>query len=400
MRILVVSHTYIVDLNCDKFRELAKLAPDLEVTIVIPKRWRPGGVQNKTIISQPLDEGSFRIVPIANFSQNQQGLLMFGWGIVPLLQQFRPDIIHVEQGAKGLAYAQLITLNKLLNLKAKNTFFTWWNIPYTLKWPVSWLEAYNLKNTDGAIPGNQEGANILRDHGYQGLIAVLPQLGVNERLFRPQSQDQLKANLGLTAEDFTIGFIGRFVEEKGLLTLARALEGIPDRRWKCLLLGRGLLREQLETWARDRGWGDRLLFVESVPHDAVYRYINLLNVMVLPSETTYKLKTLSSVGWKEQFGHVLIEAMACKVPIIGSDSGEIPYVIGDAGLVFPEGDADQLRRCLLQYLNDPKLAETKVKLGYDRVLTDYTNRAVAQKQLAFYHQVLGTPIESAENSSD
>ena len=47
------------------------------------------------------------------------------------------------------------------------------------------------------------------------------------------------------------------------------------------------------------------------------------------------------MGWKEQFGHVIIEAMACKVPVIGSDSGEIPHVIGDAGLIFPEGnDAD------------------------------------------------------------
>ncbi len=389
MRILVVSHTYIVDLNRDKFRELAKLAPDIEVTIVVPKHWRPGGVQNKTIVSESLNEGNFWIVPIANFSQNQQGLLMFRWGIVSLLREFRPDIIHVEQGAKGLAYAQLITLNKLLGLKAKNTFFTWWNIPYGLKWPVSWLEAYNLKNTHGAIPGNKDGADILRDHGYQGPIVVLPQLGVNEDLFRPQDQDALKTKLGLMPEDFTIGFIGRFVEEKGLLTLARALEGMPDRRWKCLLLGRGPLREQLETWASDHGWSDRVLFVESVPHDEVYRYVNLLDVMVLPSETTYKLKTLSSFGWKEQFGHVLIEAMACEVAIIGSDSGEIPYVIDEAGLVFPEGDADKLRQCLLQYLDDSELLKTKAKLGYDRALADYTNRAIAQKQLAFYQQVLG-----------
>jgi glycosyltransferase involved in cell wall biosynthesis len=391
MKILVVSHTYIVDLNRDKFRELARLAPDIQVTIVVPKYWRPGGVQNKTIVSEPLQEGNFRVVPIANFSQNQQGLLFFYWGIVTLLREFRPNIIHVEQGVKGLAYMQLITLNILLGLKAKNTFFTWWNIPYTLKWPVSWLHAYNLNHTHGAIPGNQDGADILRDYGYRSPIAVLPQLGVNEMLFRPQAQAELKAKLGLTDEDFVVGFIGRFVEEKGLLTLARALEGMPDRCWKWLLLGRGPLRDQLEAWADEWGWRDRILFVESVPHDEVYRYINLLDVMVLPSETTYKLKTLSSVGWKEQFGHVLIEAMACKVPIVGSDSGEIPYVIGDAGLVFPEGDADQLRQCLLQYLDNPELAAQKAELGYDRVMTDYTNRAIAQKQLAFYQQVLDTP---------
>jgi len=388
MKILVASHTYIVDLNRDKFRELAKLSPEIEVTIVVPERWQPGGVQKKTIVSEPLEEGNFRIVPIANFSQNQQGLLIFRWGIVPLLREFRPDVIHVEQGAKGLAYAQLITLNKLLGLKAKNTFFTWWNIPYQLKWPVSWLEAYNLGNTHGAIPGNKDGADILRDRGYDGPIEILPQLGVNEDLFRPQEQSELRAKLGIAPDEFTFGFIGRFVEEKGLLTLARALEGMADRRWKCVLLGRGPLREQLETWARDRGLSDRIRFVESVPHDEVYRYINLLDAMVLPSETTYKLKTLSSVGWKEQFGHVLIEAMACKVPIVGSDSGEIPYVIEEAGLIFPEGDADKLRQCLLKYLEEPDFAREKAELGYVRALEKYTNRAIAERQLAFYRQVL------------
>ncbi|MEO1373620.1 MAG: glycosyltransferase family 4 protein, partial [Cyanobacteria bacterium J06635_10] len=46
MKILVASHTYIVDLNCEKLRALSRLQPDIEVTVVVPKRWRPGGVQN------------------------------------------------------------------------------------------------------------------------------------------------------------------------------------------------------------------------------------------------------------------------------------------------------------------------------------------------------------------
>ena len=137
MKILVASHTYIVDLNCEKLRALSRLQPDIEVTVVVPKRWRPGGVQNKIIETQYRDEGNFRIVPVSNFSQNHQGLLTFGADLVPLLQKFRPNIIHVEQGSRGLAYAEMITLNGLLGLKAKNVFFTWWNLPYNLKFPIS-----------------------------------------------------------------------------------------------------------------------------------------------------------------------------------------------------------------------------------------------------------------------
>ena len=124
------------------------------------------------------------------------------------------------------------------------------------------------------------------------------------------------------------------------------------------------------------------------PHDQVCRYINLLDTLVLPSETTYQFKTLSSVGWKEQFGHVLIEAMACRVPVIGSDSGEIPHVIGESGLVFAEGNAEELRDCLLRLMENPELAGELAQRGYHRALADYTNRAIAQKQLAFYQQLL------------
>ena len=103
MRILIASHTYIVDLNCEKFRALSELGPDIEVTIITPKRWNPGGVQSKQIETQPWQAGSFRVTPISNFSQNNQGLLCFGADLIPLLQTFRPQIIQVEQGAKSLA---------------------------------------------------------------------------------------------------------------------------------------------------------------------------------------------------------------------------------------------------------------------------------------------------------
>jgi glycosyltransferase involved in cell wall biosynthesis len=388
MRILVASHSYIVDLNCEKLRALARLEPEIEVTVVVPRRWRPGGVQNKIIETQPRQEGSFRVVPVSNFSENNQGLLTFGADIISLLRQFRPQIIQVEQGAKALGYAQLITLNKLMRLKAKNLFFTWWNLPYDLKFPVSVLEAYNLRNTDGVIAGNQDGAEVLRQHGYRGLVKVMPQLGVDENRFCPQPQPELKSQLGIQPDDFVVGFVGRFVEEKGLLTLGLALAGLRERPWKWLLLGRGPLQTVLMEKAVEWGIKERLIWVESVAHDEVPRYINLMSTLVLPSETNTQFKTLTAAGWKEQFGHVLIEAMASKVPVIGSDSGEIPYVIAEAGLIFPERDVAALQKCILSLMEQPELAQKLVRLGYERVMSHYTNQALARQILGFYKQLL------------
>ena len=389
MRILVASHTYIVDINRAKFKILANLEPDIEVTIVVPQRWKPGGVQNKIIETEFYQQGSFKVVPISNFSQNNQGLLTFSTDIIQLLQEFQPQIIQVEQGSKSLAYAQLIALNKILKFKAKNIFFTWWNLPYQLKWPVSVLENCNLQHTDGIIAGNLDGSKILRQRGYQNTLKVMPQLGVDETLFYPTSKDaDLSHRFGIESTDFVVGFVGRFVEEKGLLTLGEALAGLKQLPWKWLLVGQGKLRSQLVKKSIEWGISDRIIWVESVSHEEVPAYINLINCLVLPSQTSYKFKTLTTVGWKEQFGHVLIEAMACKIPVIGSDCGEIPHVIGDAGLIFPEGNAEKLRDCLRQLMQRPELVADLGDRGYHRVMNNYTNQALAEQLLEFYKELL------------
>jgi glycosyltransferase involved in cell wall biosynthesis len=388
MKILVASHTYIVDLNCEKLRALSQLNPEIEVTVVVPKRWNPGGVQNKIIETEYRDEGAFKIVPLTNFSQNHQGLLTFGWDLIKLLREFRPQIIQVEQGSKGLAYTQMILFNKFLGLKAKNIFFTWWNLPYELELPAALLEKYNLDNSHGIIAGNQDGAEILYQRGYIGPIKVMPQLGIDERLFYPQPQPELAAQLGITIDDFVVGFVGRFVPEKGLFTLLQSLIFLVEKPWKLLLVGRGELKDEIIRAAAENNIQDRVIIIESVPHDQVTNYINLMNTLVLPSETNNEFKTITSVGWKEQFGHVLIEAMACKVPVIGSNSGEIPHVIENAGLIFPEGDAATLASCLLTLMENPALARQLSEIGYERVMLKYTNKALAAQQWEFYQELI------------
>lgn len=384
MRLWVISHTYIVDLNCDKLKAMAALAPDLgidlDVTVVVPRIWKPGGVVSGTVRPQGYDWGNFRVVPIGNFSQTHQGLLCFRPELVSLLRQHPPDLIQVEQGAKSLAYAQLIALNRLLRLGAKRVLFTWWNLPYALRPPLVWLERYNLRHTDGAIAGNRDAADILRQRGYAGPITVLPQLGVNQQQFCPKPQPELAAGLGIVPDAFVVGYVGRFVPEKGLQTLAEALTGLPGLPWRWLLVGRGPVRADLSAQMQKAGLGDRLLWVENVPHTDIPRYLNLMSVLVLPSETTPQ--------WKEQFGHVLIEAMACRVPVIGSDSGEIPHVISDAGLIFPEGQVSVLRDRLQALMQQPALAADLANRGYQRAIAHYTNRVLAEKQLEFYGRLM------------
>jgi len=103
--------------------------------------------------------------------------------------------------------------------------------------------------------------------------------------------------------------------------------------------------------------------------------------VVLPSCTTRV--------WKEQFGRILVEAMACKVPVVGSDSGAIPEVVGDAGLIFPEGDAAALAECLRQLKESPELRQELAERGYVRAATHYSQERTGSLSVNFYKEVLG-----------
>jgi len=80
--------------------------------------------------------------------------------------------------------------------------------------------------------------------------------------------------------------------------------------------------------------------------------------------------------------------MASGVPVVGSDCGEIPHVIGDAGLVFPEGDADALCAALSRLRADAALRERLAEQGRARVLADFTQAQVAAKTYGVYREMV------------
>jgi glycosyltransferase involved in cell wall biosynthesis len=93
-------------------------------------------------------------------------------------------------------------------------------------------------------------------------------------------------------------------------------------------------------------------------------------------------------NWKEQFGRILVEAMSCGVPVVGSSSGEIPNVLGKAGLVYPERNVAALRRVLLLLVGQPGLCRELGRRGRERVLAHYTQAALARSYYAVYQQML------------
>ena len=120
-----------------------------------------------------------------------------------------------------------------------------------------------------------------------------------------------------------------FIAAKGLDTLLTACPRLSGD-WRLRLAGSGDQEQSLHALGTSLNIDRRITWSGRIPSTAMPDFYRSLDALVLPSRT--------QENWMEQFGRVLIEAMACGVPVIGSNSGEIPHVIGDAGLVFPEGD--------------------------------------------------------------
>jgi glycosyltransferase involved in cell wall biosynthesis len=177
-----------------------------------------------------------------------------------------------------------------------------------------------------------------------------------------------------------VGYAGGLVQEKGVDLLIRACAAL-DVEWELLIAGEGAEHAALAALAAELGVAARVKFLGRYASSQMPDFYNQLDVLVLPSRT--------QLNWKEQFGRVLVEAMACEVPVVGSDSGEIPQVIGDAGMIFPEGDVEALAGTLSQLARDPALRGQSGARGRRRVLAHYTMGHVAEATVAVYKRLIG-----------
>ena len=209
---------------------------------------------------------------------------------------------------------------------------------------------------------------------------IIP-LGVDMDVYRPSAVagEEMRRSLEWAGSGPPIvGYLGRFVPEKGLHVLTAALDA-QLTPWRALFVGGGKLEAALRTWASK--YSDRRVqIITGVPHDAVPRYLNAMDVLAAPSQTTPR--------WKEQFGRMLIEAMACGVPVIGSNSGEIPFVIGDAGEVVGEADVPAWTRTIGGLLENPARCAELATRGRQRAEEVYSWPVIARQHLDFFEELL------------
>ncbi len=367
MRVVMVSKACVVGQYQIKLEELAR-QPDIDLTVVVPPFWRDE--RGITPLERAHTNGyTLRVEPMR---LNGQFHLHYYPTLPGLIKRIRPHIVHIDEEPYNLA--SFLALRAARSADAKTLFFTWQNLRRRYPPPFSWTESYVLRHADFAIAGNAEAANVLRAKNYRGGLSVIPQFGVDPNLFVPHHP---------TTQPFRIGYAGRLVPEKGVDILLRAVANLTGD-WELRVVGSGPDLPRLKSLTRELGISEHVRFDAPRPSIEMPAWYAQIDTVVQPS--------LTRPNWKEQFNRVLIEAMACEIPVIGSTCGEMPNVIGDAGLIFPEGDVAALRADIETLQREPARRAELGKRGRARVLAHFTQARIAQETYAVYRKMMITAL--------
>jgi glycosyltransferase involved in cell wall biosynthesis len=326
----VVSHPAVVSVNQVPYGELASRGWD--VSIVVPDRWRHE-YSDADVRPQALPglERSLRPTPVLLRGRPQRHLYLARCR--PIIREIRPDVAFLEAEPFSLPAAQWGYACDRLGIPFGVQSYE--NIDRPFPAPVRWLRAKVLERAAFVAARSDTALRLVREWGARGDVELVP----------PAVPAWPQAGAGRPAAQrpFTVGFAGRLVVSKGLDDLLAAVRRL-DAPVELLLIGDGDMRSQLDGQTIP---GSHVRVLTGMRHEQMPDAYAQLDVLVLPSRTT--------PTWKEQFGRVVIESLWCGVPVIGSDSGEIPWLIGltGGGLVFPEGDREALAGRLRELRAEP-----------------------------------------------
>jgi glycosyltransferase involved in cell wall biosynthesis len=373
-RLLSLGHSYAVGMNRRLAHEMARAGGSAwEVVAAAPKYFH--GNDLRPVRLEPAADEPCRVVALNAYFTRRVHAFVYGRQLRSVLSGGW-DVVHCWEEPYICAGGEV----------------AWWTRPGTALVfrsaqsmdkryppPFRWIERYAMRKAAGWIcSGSLVAQTLSARRGYDKPMAQIP-LGVDVGAFRPDREAGRAVLQKLDWEPGppVVGYLGRFVPDKGLDLLTRALDRLPGE-WRALFVGAGPMEPQLRTWAAKHG--DRVRLCTDVTHDHVPAYLNAMTVLCAPSQTM--------PNWKEQFGRMVVEAFAVGLPFIGSDSGEIPFVVKDAGVVVGEKDEEGWTRALADLIASPERRRELAERGLQRAQDEFAWPAVARQYLDFFERLL------------
>lgn len=397
LNLVIISHAYVYAPYRAKIDALAEYT-DLNITLITPEFGLEGGGQK--VYSTPYEGKAYKHITLSGFFTGKLNFFVLK-NLKKTLQNLNPDIIMLEeeywtQIAAQVSYVtkKFLPKTKLILLSQENICHIWESEAKSLYQKFRYasfhlLEKFIIPRLDGLVFQFPE---VWQDFDqrmlalkFKGLKGTFPQLGVDyDRFAKPAPASKIEDilnNLHIKAEDFVYGYIGRLTPEKGIEDMIYAFEGWNKPNTRVLIIGNGSeeYTNNLKTLIDNLNLNHIISIHPAIAFDDIPAYFQLLDISILLSHTT--------PIWKEQFGRVLVESMAAGTPVIGSDSGAIPLVVGETGYIVPEKNIISIREALNNaYTNKSKYIKLS-KLAQVRAKKEFSYKAIAKKTYNFIQKI-------------
>jgi glycosyltransferase involved in cell wall biosynthesis len=385
LRLTVVGATYATE---EPRKKIEKLAEHFDLTCITSSSYVGYGLDNR-LADQPAPS-SYRLVGLPAFGSPDSTTRYILRGLGEALRRAQPDVVLVESEPWAWLRWQAWWGARKLRPKVRFGEFSWENVrrPGLKGWLLKAVYRAAALTADFVIGGNEDAGTFFVESGLpREQLLVAPQLGVDEKVFHPPDaalRGRRRADLELPAEAFIIGFSGRLLEMKGIPDLIAAVERVRAQPGgeavQLALLGPGEIGPLLGGRAGQPAW---LHVRPACSHAEMAHFMQAIDLFVLPSREWNR----DGLQWREQFGHVLIEAMACGVPVLGSSCGAIPSVLDNPAQIFPEGDVARLAKLVHEFWLEPDRRSAIVRRQTRRLHEKYTNAVLAARWAEFIQRM-------------
>jgi glycosyltransferase involved in cell wall biosynthesis len=370
MRIALISHAY-VEPGYSPVLESMVAHPELELGLITPDRYRGRFQAAACQFASSIVGLRAYALPII-FGQRQGAFIYRPAALSRALADFRPELILHEQEVYAAGAGQIAAVAARESIPL--VMFVWENVHRSLSWPRRRLASYVLERCAGLIAGSAGAVQVHRDWGFRGPTTVVPQMGVPQLNPVPVFGRR-------SGSCFRVCFAGRLVPAKGIDCLLRAVAEVRSKgiELRCDIVGNGAEFQKLASLRSSLGIGDAVEFTGPLSIEGVRNILTRSDALVLPSRRT---KT-----WEEQFGLILIEAMAEATVTVGSRTGAIPEVVAHDDLLFDEDNYHQLAAILERLAaNEVELAGHQHRLWL-RTGEFYTNKSLAARRMDFLKKI-------------
>jgi len=348
LKLLILSSSSIIDINRAYIRHLKKLH-DFEIHLAILYKKNIADVHNgiSNFKNEPFDVSTheiFGIHPRLEIIRN----------LDKLIERTKPNYILMEYDTASYITFCVLKIAKKYNINVGTIivenryrdyliesykFLIRLNIVSSIGSLLCFaFQIYAKKNINNLFPISKESCNVYKNYGFKNIIIHQIPYGIDLSKFKKQDESFInytRSRLGLNC--FTIAYFGRLVPEKGVDILLKSLSKIKNQNYTLLLDNFSIYKNDYINTLKEiiiqYDLVDKIIFFDS-SHNDMPDYYNAADLVVLPS--------IETKNFKEQYGRVLVESMACETLIIGSNTGAIPEILNEPFLLFKSNDVNSL----------------------------------------------------------